>query len=829
MRLRVTTNPSGALLVVTSIDKGKGATTFSRKSPEDIYFVPHPLGTFLTATKEGYEKAVIKVDDYTESIHLVLNKINIFNKSPEKNFTDGPKMAVGKRGPDFTSIPGLAEVIKDPLLKDIQFHNVRAGENFVLNFPLANNTLSKTNKKSPSFFEPPTQADHNSQQTTYEYQNKFQDVQSQKLQKLKLLSRKKPLRKDNEKNGLLQKEFDLWLNDYYSDDNLPQGLFWEKEPSYQISLSEEEKHDLPNSSASIPVSKLDPFQVLGKLSQNSQEEDSPPRQVVPLIQEKRDSINLLTPLSKSQMLYTLVGKTSLSRASNGIYHLPNTDTMQATYRKGNLLIASVQEKHPVFKPDAARIAYTGNHIPKYNQSVEKRSGFFEETAPAPKKIRIVKKKYANREKGSVVHAGALKFDLEPEFYAESKAGILEVETSPSPGYVFLDNRFLGKSPESFEDISPGLHVVRIVKKGYEEWKKEVMFRPEIVERIDIQLEKSFYGISAPKKIVKRVVAPKKRAGKVVVQKKRVASIAVLENNLERIVVDSNPSGAILFVDGSKEGFTPKNLDLKPGKHKLKLVLNQYHSLGRDFMVGRDQTGTLSFNLEPKPKNQLPGMAYIPAGEFIMGSNQRGVQPDEKPERRVFLKGYYIDITEVTNREYKKFLEATKRFPPDFMSDPDLNDPDQPVVGVSWEDAAAYTKWADKRLPTEAEWEKAARGDTGLKYPFGNHYKEKYANKLEKTDGYAYTAPVNKFPNGKSPYGLLNMAGNVREWCADWYQVDYHTSTPKKNPRGSKTGDYKVIKGGSWEDTAENLRTTKRSHNFPTSTDYKTGFRCAKSE
>jgi formylglycine-generating enzyme required for sulfatase activity len=292
-----------------------------------------------------------------------------------------------------------------------------------------------------------------------------------------------------------------------------------------------------------------------------------------------------------------------------------------------------------------------------------------------------------------------------------------------------------------------------------------------------------------------------------------------------VIIESYPNGAVLYVDNKRRGLTTKKLNLKPGKHRLRLVLSGYQEQSRDFIIAKNQTSR--FKIDLQSIRQIPGMIYIPAGKFIMGNNQG--QPDEKPEHHVFLKGYFIDAMEVTNREYQEFLKVTGRFPPDFMSDPDLNGPNQPVVGISWEDATAYAKWVGKRLPTEAEWEKAARGTKSWKYPFGNQFKEKHANKSGKSDGYAYTAPVDKFRQGKSPYGLFQMAGNVREWCANWYQADYYTVSSKDKDQEPKIGAYKVIRGGSWDDNKQDLLATTRRYNYTNYLDYKTGFRCAKSE
>jgi iron(II)-dependent oxidoreductase len=303
------------------------------------------------------------------------------------------------------------------------------------------------------------------------------------------------------------------------------------------------------------------------------------------------------------------------------------------------------------------------------------------------------------------------------------------------------------------------------------------------------------------------------------------SVAPKKKATRTVTVKSSPRGAVLFIDEKRRGITPKSVTIESGKHVLRLAMSGYKTIKREFTVGVNQTS--QFKLDLKSLKQIPGMIYIPPGEFVMGNNKG--QLDEKPEHRVFLQGYFIDAVEVTNAEYRKFLKATGKFPPDFLSDPDLNAQDQPVVGVSWEDATAYAEWVGKRLPTEAEWEKAARGNTKWKYPFGNHYIKKCSNGLGKADGFTYTAPVEKFPKGRSPYGLYQMAGNVREWCSDWYKEDFYSIHSKRYKQSPKEGRYKVIRGGSWEDNTDNLRVTKRWYNLPVSSDYKTGFRCAKSE
>jgi len=242
------------------------------------------------------------------------------------------------------------------------------------------------------------------------------------------------------------------------------------------------------------------------------------------------------------------------------------------------------------------------------------------------------------------------------------------------------------------------------------------------------------------------------------------------------------------------------------------------------------------------------MVLIPAGGFQMGSND-GMR-NEKPVHIVYLDAFYIDKYEVTNAQYRQFVRATGHKEPEGnvyeagkrrrafkpWADKRFNGGNQPVVCVSWEDAKAYCKWAGKRLPTEAEWEKAARGAlVGKKYPWGDKrpdgMKCNFANTSNNSeenisDAYKYVAPVGSFaPNG---YGLYEMAGNVSEWCADWFDPGYYTFSPKQNPTGPDSGQERILRGGSWIFDYYSTGVACRDAANPLSASTFTGFRCAQS-
>ncbi len=275
------------------------------------------------------------------------------------------------------------------------------------------------------------------------------------------------------------------------------------------------------------------------------------------------------------------------------------------------------------------------------------------------------------------------------------------------------------------------------------------------------------------------------------------------------------------------------------------------------------------------------MVLVPAGEFEMGNT--GIQwvwggtllhgdldlqvfTDEQPRHTVYLDSFWIDQTEVTVAMFQTFVEATgyqttaerEGFGRPWTEGPmeeewpevegaDWQHPhgpdssavdDHPVVQVSWEDAAAYCAWAGGQLPTEAQWEKAARGTDQRMWPWGNIWDGNLGSFCDAQcpierwrqgqydDGYAFTAPVGGFQSGASPYGALDMAGNVWEWVADWYAKDYYGESPLQDPSGPDSGTVRAMRGGAWYDNETWVRTTVRHQNPPTSRCDDVGFRCA---
>jgi formylglycine-generating enzyme required for sulfatase activity len=227
---------------------------------------------------------------------------------------------------------------------------------------------------------------------------------------------------------------------------------------------------------------------------------------------------------------------------------------------------------------------------------------------------------------------------------------------------------------------------------------------------------------------------------------------------------------------------------------------------------------------------------IPAGEFVMGSPDGEGADDERPQHTVYLDAYYIDKYEVTNARYQACVDAGACDAPQesssstrgsYFGNPEYAD--YPVVKVTWFQAEAFCAWEGRRLPTEAEWEKAARGTDGRKYPWGNEPPTmELCNFNNNVDD---TTPVGQYPKGASPYGVMDMAGNVWEWVNDWYGEDYYSQSPSANPPGPETGEYRVVRGGSWDygDLVSGVRSAFRGYVNPDLWGNVSGFRCVRSQ
>ncbi len=279
------------------------------------------------------------------------------------------------------------------------------------------------------------------------------------------------------------------------------------------------------------------------------------------------------------------------------------------------------------------------------------------------------------------------------------------------------------------------------------------------------------------------------------------------------------------------------------KEKLANLIKSNAPLEERFEAG-DILGTLG---DPRIDILSPPMVHIQAGEFTRGGDECD---NEKPINQIYLDEFMIGKYPVTNEEFKAFIldggyenkdlwtpegwqwrKDKEILEPDNWHDRKWNGPNFPVVGVSWYEAAAYADWLTRKtvknyaLPTEAQWEKAAPGTNGLIYPWENEFDKNLCNSWE--CGLQRTSPVGIFPSGESPYGCVDMAGNVWEWCRDWYGSNYYKSCPKKNPCGPSTGSLRVLRGGGWGNNVWSCRAAYRGYHHPAGRSAHFGFRLAR--
>ncbi len=252
-----------------------------------------------------------------------------------------------------------------------------------------------------------------------------------------------------------------------------------------------------------------------------------------------------------------------------------------------------------------------------------------------------------------------------------------------------------------------------------------------------------------------------------------------------------------------------------------------------------EDGISSNETQPPLSTDGAPTVLVPAGLFPMGvpPGDRDGGRDEYPRHEVFLDSFVIDQFEVTNGRYIEFVKSTGHRAPQNPTNPTRNLwqgdtiteslADRPVINVDWFDADAYCKWVGKRLPTEAEWEKAAKGTSDRRFVWGNvEPTAKHLNYNQRWIGEKTLMPVGSYEAGKSPYGAYDMAGNVWEWVNDWYDARYYEKSPERNPKGPETGLKKVIRGAGWQNETPTVRIFTRVESDPTMRNESTGFRCA---
>jgi formylglycine-generating enzyme required for sulfatase activity len=434
---------------------------------------------------------------------------------------------------------------------------------------------------------------------------------------------------------------------------------------------------------------------------------------------------------------------------------------------------------------------------------------------------------------------------------EKRTGSLRIESEPPGASLWVDGEQVGTTPERIKRLAAGRHEIRLTYPKYEPYEETV------------------HIVAGEEQTVTAVLTP--RPG--------------------LLTITSAPPGGEIWVDGKIRAKTQWSGEVAAGEHRViirlpgRIPAEEVVTVppagertvdvglreGTNISVGdsndplmrrQDRLFRWPSEAEFEGKRGAP-MVLVPEGEFLMGSpvTDEIASPAEKPQRKVHLEAFLIDKYEVPNGMYRRFLEdvATdghKWCPPTAPPDKDhtpgtmafwgeeWNQARQSVTEVDWWDAAAYCAWAGKRLPTEAEWEKAARGTDGRIYPWGDDppgafrqgnfadrsflYRNPEWTEIVEgyDDGYAWPAPIGQFPRGASPYGAEEMAGNLWEWVSDWYDEAYYRSGHDVDPRGPRKGERRVLRGGSWNDIAWDLRAASRLHFLPGFRVNTVGFRCA---
>lgn len=393
---------------------------------------------------------------------------------------------------------------------------------------------------------------------------------------------------------------------------------------------------------------------------------------------------------------------------------------------------------------------------------------FKGLEPGPLAVLLKREKYRDTEDVIRVETGppqTFVIEMEP------LVGYLTVISSPVGADVYLDGEErIGQTPLKKYPIGIGEHFYEVRLEDYYTYKSDP---------IDVKTDYQ-YGMNT-------TVELKPQEG--------------------MLMVTSKPMGANIWINGTKRSnFTPNEYKLKPGKYIVDVHAPGYVMEGA--VVELSPNESVRLDLEMKPGNVPPGMVLVPAGPFIRGSERA---PDEQPQTELELPAFYIDKYEVTNAEFKEVFR-----------DHDYPDgwENYPAGGVSWTQAVEYAEAVGKRLPTEREWEKAARGPKGLEFPWGNSFDPTLCNSAA-ADARA-PAERGTYIEGLSPYGCVDMAGNVYEWTQDWYQA-YEGNKVVTKDYGQI---FRVLRGGSYRSERFDVRCAKRHYDRMTTGRSDYGFRCA---
>lgn len=352
---------------------------------------------------------------------------------------------------------------------------------------------------------------------------------------------------------------------------------------------------------------------------------------------------------------------------------------------------------------------------------------------------------------------------------EPFTGYITIDSKPPGAKVYLDGGdFLGKTPLYRAPVSIGEHVYELRMENYKPLEQELS--------IEQDYRYTFAHILTP----------------------REAAVSIF----------SRPTNAkILLNDELQLETTPARLEIPPDTYNIKVASKGYITSEETIVLGPNENRSLEFVM--KEGNVPPGMVLIPGGKFIMGLD--GASPDERPQREINLDAFYIDRYEVTNEDFKMVFPA-HQYPAEAAH--------HPVTNVTWKQATEYARAVGKRLPAEAEWEKAARGTDGREYPWGMEFNREYCNVAAPAGG---VMRVGSFRLGASPYNVMDMAGNAYEWTSSWYQA-YPGNTDVTKEYGQV---FRVLRGGSYLSDRFGVRCARRHFDRVDAVRPDYGFRCAK--